>query len=166
MDRRYLWILVLCIFNIVQFWNSWINLHEYIYSTWKNGKFFARKKEKVSWTHSYHSVNCWLVVWFVHSIPFLNLIIGCFGANCCLWKMSENIGNLYVRAESEEEVSVASSSPRKSTSLSSLRNLRDTFKRSESRTSQTSLVSASKSESLDNGSDTISPIAKASECWK
>lgn len=71
--------------------------------------------------------------------------------------MSENIGNLYVRAESEEEVStVNSSSPRKSTSLSSLRNLRDTFKRSESRTSQTSLASTSKIETSDNGTDSTS----------
>lgn len=69
--------------------------------------------------------------------------------------MSENIGNLYVRAESEEDVNtqVSGSSPRKSTSLSSLRNLRDTFKRSESRTSQTSLASTSKIEAADNGSD-------------
>lgn len=79
--------------------------------------------------------------------------------------MSENIGNLYVRAaaESEEEVSTVSSSPRKSTSLSSLRNLRDTFKRSESRTSQTSLASNSKIETSDNGSDTASTDTKPSE---
>ncbi|XP_055323880.1 RUN and FYVE domain-containing protein 2 isoform X3 [Sitodiplosis mosellana] len=67
--------------------------------------------------------------------------------------MSENIGNLYVSAESEEEVSTVGGSPRKSTSLSSLRSLRDTFKRSESRTSQTSLASTSKVETSDNGSD-------------
>lgn len=78
--------------------------------------------------------------------------------------MSENIGNLYVRAGSEEEVSTVSSSPKKSTSLSSLRSLRDTFKRSESRTSQTSLASANQSEILDNGAfDTISPVVLASE---
>lgn len=73
--------------------------------------------------------------------------------------MSENIGNLYVRAESEEEVSSVSASPKKSTSLSSLRSLRDTFKRSESRTSQLSVASATKSETLDN--DTESPVIKA-----
>lgn len=77
--------------------------------------------------------------------------------------MSENIGNLYVRAESEEEVSTVNSSPRKSTSLSSLRSLRDTFKRSESRTSQTSLASTSKIETSDNGSDTTSIDTKLSE---
>lgn len=75
--------------------------------------------------------------------------------------MSENIGNLYVRAESEEEVvSPTNSSPRKSTSLSSLRNLRDTFKRSESRTSQTSLASTPKNDEVfDSGSE--SATAKA-----
>lgn len=76
--------------------------------------------------------------------------------------MSENIGNLYVRNESEEEVAAVGGSPTKSTSLSSLRNLRETFKRSESRTSQTSLASTSKAE-LDNSSDTISSDAKTSE---
>lgn len=77
-------------------------------------------------------------------------------------KMSENIGNLYVRAESEEEVAnPMNSSPKKSTSLSSLRNLRDTFKRSESRTSQTSLASSNtkNDEVFDSGSDS----AKASK---
>lgn len=70
--------------------------------------------------------------------------------------MSEIVGNLYVRTESEEEVNTVFNSPKKSTSLSSLRNLRDTFKRSESRTSQTSLASASKSETNDNAWDTVS----------
>lgn len=63
---------------------------------------------------------------------------------------------LYVRSESDEDVITFYSSPKKSTSLSSLRNLRDTFKRSESRTSQTSLASSSKIEPFDNTSDTIS----------
>lgn len=79
-------------------------------------------------------------------------------------KMSENIGNLYVRAESEEEVANAmNSSPKKSTSLSSLRNLRDTFKRSESRASQTSLASATtkNDEVFDSGSYSASAVAKA-----
>lgn len=77
-------------------------------------------------------------------------------------KMSENIGNLYVRAESEEEVAnPINSSPKKSTSLSSLRNLRDTFKRSESRTSQTSLASTvtKNDEVFNSGSD--SDVTKA-----
>lgn len=76
--------------------------------------------------------------------------------------MSENIGNLYVRAESEEEVAnPINSSPKKSTSLSSLRNLRDTFKRSESRTSQTSLASTvtKNDEVFNSGSD--SDVTKA-----
>lgn len=78
--------------------------------------------------------------------------------------MSENIGNLYVRAESEEEVSAVNNSPKKSTSLSSLRSLRDTFKRSESRTSQTSLASNSKIEqSTDNSFEIISPDFRPSE---
>lgn len=74
--------------------------------------------------------------------------------------MSENIGNLYVRTESEEEVNNSSSgSPKKSTSLSSLRNLRDTFKRSESRTSQTSLASTSTKSDVatNNGSNDQAP---------
>lgn len=79
--------------------------------------------------------------------------------------MSENIGNLYVRAESEEEVAanLLNSSPKKSTSLSSLRSLRDTFKRSESRTSQTSLASATakNDEVFDSASDSASAAAKA-----
>lgn len=75
--------------------------------------------------------------------------------------MSENIGNLYVRAESEEEVASVNASPKKSTSLSSLRSLRDTFKRSESRTSQISEVSGAKSETFDNEPE--SPVAKAGE---
>lgn len=66
--------------------------------------------------------------------------------------MSETIGNLYVRAESEEEILNSNGSPKKSTSLSSLRNLRDTFKRSESRTSQTSLATSS-TRSDNNGTD-------------
>lgn len=69
--------------------------------------------------------------------------------------MCENIGNMYVRAESEEEVHSGSGngSPKKSTSLSSLRNLRDTFKRSESRTSQTSLAANSmRNENIESGS--------------
>lgn len=54
--------------------------------------------------------------------------------------MSEHIGNLYVRAESEDDpTSTASNTPKKSTSLSSLRSLRDTFKRSESTSSQLSI---------------------------
>lgn len=79
--------------------------------------------------------------------------------------MSENIGNLYVRSESEEEVSTAQNSPKRSTSLSSLRSLRDTFKRSESRASQTSLASATISEAPDNGSDSVSPVVKASKSF-
>lgn len=75
--------------------------------------------------------------------------------------MSENIGNLYVRAGSEEEVNSVNASPKKSTSLSSLRSLRDTFKRSESRTSQLSEVSATKSETIDNGTEPVSPVIKA-----
>lgn len=70
--------------------------------------------------------------------------------------MSEQIGNLYVRAASEEEVhsgSGSNGSPKKSTSLSSLRNLRDTFKRSESRASQSSLAaSTTKQDNNDSGS--------------
>lgn len=73
--------------------------------------------------------------------------------------MSETIGNLYVRTESEEEVSVVQNSPKKSTSLSSLRSLRDTFKRSESRTSQTSLASSTICETSNN----CSPVVKASK---
>lgn len=77
--------------------------------------------------------------------------------------MSENIGNLYVRAESEEEVAnPMNSSPKKSTSLSSLRNLRDTFKRSESRTSQTSLAATKNDETGDNLSSD-SAVVKASK---
>lgn len=79
--------------------------------------------------------------------------------------MSENIGNLYVRADSEEEMasSLVNSSPKKSTSLSSLRNLRDTFKRSESRASQSSLASATakNDEVFDNVSDSASAVAQA-----
>lgn len=79
--------------------------------------------------------------------------------------MSENIGNLYVRgrAESEEEMANQNSSPKKSTSLSSLRSLRDTFKRSESRTSQTSLAATKNDEVFDSGSDSASAVAKASK---
>lgn len=79
--------------------------------------------------------------------------------------MSENIGNLYVRAESEEEVSASTvnNSPKKSASLSSLRNLRDTFKRSEVRSSQTSLASTTISETPDNTEGSLSPVVKASE---
>lgn len=70
--------------------------------------------------------------------------------------MSEHIDNLYVRAESEEEVPTGSGSngsPKKSLSLSSLRNLRDTFKRSESRTSQTSLAASTlQNENSETGS--------------
>lgn len=73
--------------------------------------------------------------------------------------MSENIGNLYVRTESEEEVSTVNSSPKKSTSLSSLRSLRDSLIRSESRTSQISIASTSKTEPIDNGSDSYSTIS-------
>lgn len=51
--------------------------------------------------------------------------------------MSDNIGNLYVRTRADSEDDQGTSSPKKSTSLSSLRNLRDTFKRSESTSSQT-----------------------------
>ena len=52
-------------------------------------------------------------------------------------EMSEN---LFVRrSESEDDGNASVASPKKSTSLSSLRSLRDTFKRSESSTSQTSL---------------------------
>lgn len=72
------------------------------------------------------------------------------------WEMSEQIGHLYVRAESEEEVhsgSGSNGSPKKSTSLSSLRNLRDTFKRSESRASQTSLAASTlRNENNESGS--------------
>lgn len=49
--------------------------------------------------------------------------------------------NLYVRVDSEEDQgSNASNTPKKSTSLSSLRNLRDSFKRSDSTSSQFSLA--------------------------
>lgn len=76
--------------------------------------------------------------------------------------MSEPIGNLYVRTESEEEVSSVNASPKKSTSLSSLRSLRDTFMRSESRASQLSVVSATKSETIDNETEPdVSPVVKA-----
>lgn len=62
--------------------------------------------------------------------------------------MSEHLGNLYVRAESEDDPpSTASSTPKKSTSLSSLRSLRDTFRRSESNSSQLS------SQLVNNGTD-------------
>lgn len=68
--------------------------------------------------------------------------------------MSENTGNLYVRTDSEDDYTANSGTgngtPKKSTSLSSLRSLRDTFIRSESRTSQTSLASTSaKSETIN-----------------
>lgn len=59
--------------------------------------------------------------------------------------MSENIGQLYIRNDSEDEpnngvsgTGAAALSAIKSPSLSSLRNLRDTFKRSDSVSSQTS----------------------------
>lgn len=49
--------------------------------------------------------------------------------------------NLYVRVDSEEDpIATASNTPKKSTSLSSLRNLRDSFKRSDSSSSQLSLA--------------------------
>lgn len=49
--------------------------------------------------------------------------------------------NLYVRVDSEDDqTTTASSTPKKSTSLSSLRNLRDSFKRSDSSSSQLSLA--------------------------
>lgn len=71
--------------------------------------------------------------------------------------MSETIGHLYVRSESEDDNaanSMGNRSPTKSTSLSSLRSLRDSFIRSESRTSQASLASTStKSESVNEQSD-------------
>lgn len=67
--------------------------------------------------------------------------------------MTENIGNLFVRAESEEEFSNnGNNSPKMSTSLSSLKSLRDTFKRSESRASQTSLANTSTKNEAINGS--------------
>lgn len=70
--------------------------------------------------------------------------------------MSEQIGNLYVRAASEEEVqsgSGSNGSPKKSTSLSSLRSLRDTFKRSESRASKSSLAASTTiNENNESGS--------------
>lgn len=58
--------------------------------------------------------------------------------------MSENFGTLYVRTDSEDDQSTAtaSSTPKKSTSLSSLRSLRDTFKRTESQSSQVSLANS------------------------
>lgn len=56
--------------------------------------------------------------------------------------------NLYVRVDSEDDQSTnASNTPKKSTSLSSLRNLRDSFKRSDSSSSQLSLA--------NNGTSTI-----------
>lgn len=69
--------------------------------------------------------------------------------------MSENIGHLYVRTDSEDDAgATGNGSPKKSTSLASLLSLRDTFKRSESRTSQTSLASTStKSETINEESD-------------
>lgn len=73
--------------------------------------------------------------------------------------MSENIGNLYVRAESEDDVNNGSTngSPKKSTSLSSLRNLRDTFRRSESRTSQSSFAASSSRNDNDEATAANKP---------
>lgn len=59
--------------------------------------------------------------------------------------MEESFGNLYIRDRTESEDDVNSEnngSPSKSSSVSSLRNIRDTFKRSESRSSQSSTVGA------------------------
>lgn len=78
--------------------------------------------------------------------------------------MSENIGNLYVRADSEEEFNNGSEiGTSKSSTLSSLRNLRDTFKRYEIRASQYSLNSTSththNNESINSNTDTNAPPA-------
>lgn len=69
--------------------------------------------------------------------------------------MTDSTSALYVRTDSEDDPANSStSSPKKSTSLSSLRSLRDTFKRSESRTSQTSLpVDAKSTNSNDDSGD-------------
>lgn len=65
--------------------------------------------------------------------------------------MEESSGKLYVRdrGESEDDPNNdRNGSPTKSSSLSSLRSLRDTFKRSESRTSQSSTVEPSTSTGI------------------
>lgn len=83
--------------------------------------------------------------------------------------MSENIGNLYVRADSEEEFNNGSEfGTPKSSTLSSLRNLRDTFKRYEIRASQYSLNSTSthNNESINSNTDTNAPPAlKLCKCF-
>lgn len=82
---------------------------------------------------------------------------------CFVATMAENIGNLYVRSESEEEVNNSGNgSPKKSSTFSSFRNLRDTFKRSESRTSQTSLSSTSAySDIINNSTDNTTTSSKS-----
>lgn len=68
--------------------------------------------------------------------------------------MTDSTSGLFVRAESEDDPANSSiSSAKKSTSLSSLRSLRDTFKRSESRTSQTSLPVDSSKSTISNETD-------------
>lgn len=57
--------------------------------------------------------------------------------HACRETMSDN---LYVRVESEDDQSNGPGTPKKSTSLSSLRNLRESFKRSDSASSQVSLA--------------------------
>lgn len=81
--------------------------------------------------------------------------------------MSENIGNLYVRTDSEEEVNNSGNeTPKKPSTFSSLRNLRDTFKRSETRTSQSSLSSTSiHNEPINSTSDNNAPAIKSGKCF-
>lgn len=81
--------------------------------------------------------------------------------------MSENIGNLYVRTDSEEEVNNSGNeTPKKSSTFSSLRNLRDTFKRSETRTSQSSLSSKSiHNEPINSTFDNNAPAIKSGKCF-
>lgn len=79
--------------------------------------------------------------------------------------MSENIVNLYVRADSEEEVhNSGNGTPKKSSTFSSLRNLRDTFKRSETRTSQSSLSSIHNEPNYSTF-DNNAPAIKSSKCF-
>lgn len=81
--------------------------------------------------------------------------------------MSENIGNLYVRNDSEEEANNSGNgTPKKSSTFSSLRNLRDTFKRSETQTSQSSLSSTSiNNEPIDSTSDNNAPAIQTGKCF-
>lgn len=79
--------------------------------------------------------------------------------------MSENIGNLYVRSDSEEEINNSGNgTPKKSSTFSSLRNLRDTFKRSETRTSQSSLSSIHNEPNYSTF-DNNAPVTKSGKCF-